>query len=221
MFFLISHESWGFFNFAKGKNKGLWGYVWHLPHLRTMYPFVQFLKCHHFFWYSTISIWVTFTFDSQENLFGKQKQLQTLKMLGCLVNIIACISPWSQSGVRCDRENGNWFSGGISFNCPCARGKYGTSYFLSFCGCRESGRVGSASFLTHPVHSLCDPSLTRAVCLWEIGCMITPPLGCRVTCMSPWKTKLCATAGTRKTHFHFMLESWGRTDLLKQVVTRF
>lgn len=50
MFFLIDHESWQVFSaLLKVRAKAKGGHDWHLSHLRMMYPFVQFLKCHCFF----------------------------------------------------------------------------------------------------------------------------------------------------------------------------
>lgn len=117
-----------FFSLAKWKSKGWRRHTWHMSHLRITDPFVLFLKCHCFFWYSYT--WMSdFPHWQPRKMIWKTKAND--KLWRFMIAIAAHLSSPSPSGLKTwERRMGKWVSVGAPFNYTYCRENPGTSCVL-------------------------------------------------------------------------------------------
>lgn len=117
-----------FFSLAKWKSKGWRRHTWHMSHLRITDPFVLFLKCHCFFWYSYT--WMSdFPHWQPRKMIWKTKAND--KLWRFMIAIAAHLSSPSPSGLKTwERRMGKWVSVGAPFSYTYCRENPGTSCVL-------------------------------------------------------------------------------------------
>lgn len=117
-----------FFSLAKWKSKGWRRHTWHMSHLRIIDPFVLFLKCHCFFWYSYT--WMSdFPHWQPRKMIWKTKAND--KLWRFMIAIAAHLSSPSPSGLKTwERRMGKWVSVGAPFSYTYCRENPGTSCVL-------------------------------------------------------------------------------------------